>query len=287
MLCVPQIFDAASEMNVYDASRANATGDTSSRLASLRSAIGTAYLSYSASAAASELTPILAKEDSANAAALRTNYPKVRSGVQKDIGTELLRRSKKCCLCGHAPSGQLDHHLPKTIFPEFSVLTFNLVPACAGCNYKKLECYRRPDGGPAFLHAYRDLLPTTEAFLVADVYVGETIAADFRVVQTPSISIAKFATLQHHFDILGLANLYGESATELLGEKLTPLYEYFDEGGAVLVQEHLRRDARGVARRHGLNHWKRAVLDALANDSDFCDRGFAVLGDRDEPALTI
>jgi len=285
MLWRPQLFDAAKEMAIFDAACTNASSATSSRLAALRPDVMNAYASYGHSVSPSDLTPILAEDDKANAAALRTNYPKLRSGVQRDIGAELLRRSKKCCLCGHAPSGQLDHYLPKTLFPEFSILTINLIPVCADCNYKKLDYFRRADGGPAFLHAYRDPLPETEPFLVVDISIGVTVAADFRVVQTTSITTLQFATLQHHFNSLRLADLYGESATELMGEKLTPIYEYFDEGGAEFVQHYLRRDARGAARRHGLNHWKRALLDALADDAGFCGGGFATLGDRGELPL--
>ncbi|WP_188897581.1 hypothetical protein [Microlunatus endophyticus] len=273
-------------MAVFDAARANASGDTSVRLATLRRDVCAAYTSYAGSGAASDLTPVLAKADALNAAALRRNYPKIRSGVEKEVGARLLSRSRKCCLCGHAPSAQLDHHLPKTTFPEFSVLTFNLIPVCADCNFKKRELYRRSDGGPAFLHAYRDPLPTTEAFLVADISISVTVAADFRVVQTPSIADPAFATLQHHFESLDLADLYGELATELMGEKLTPIYEYYDEGGAGLVQRYLQRDALGALRRHGLNHWKRVLLDALADDTDFCDGGFTHLGDREELPLS-
>lgn len=280
MLSKPQTFDGAREMAIFDATRANASGDASRRLAALRGEISAAYASYAQSVSPSGLTPILAQDDEANAAALRTNYPKLRSGVQRNTGAELLRRSKKCCLCGHAPSGQLDHHLPKTAFPEFSILTMNLIPVCADCNHKKRELFRRSDGGPAFLHAYRDPLPDTEAFLVVDVAIEETVAADFRVVQTASITASEFATLQHHFKSLELADLYGELATELMGEKLTPIYEYFDEGGAEVVRHYLRLDARGAARRHGLNHWKRALLDALADDTEFCGGGFAALGGR-------
>lgn len=287
MLSYAQTFDAANEMAVFDATRANARREPYRRLAALRADIEHAYACYDKSVSPSDLTPILAQDDEANAAALRANYPKLRSGIQKKIGARILSRSKKCCMCGHAPSGQLDHHLPKAEFPEFSVLTMNLIPVCADCNHKKDETFRRADGGPAFLHAYRDSLPASESFLVVDVSIAETVAADFRVVQTESITASAFVTLQCHFQSLGLADLYGELATELMTEKLTPIYEYFDEGGVKVVEKYLRRDARGAARTHGLNHWKRALLDALADDERFCGGGFTALGDRDELPLDM
>lgn len=41
-----------------------------------------------------------------------------------------------CSLCGSPASGTLDHFLPKTIFPEYSFYSKNLIPACA-CNISK------------------------------------------------------------------------------------------------------------------------------------------------------
>lgn len=282
MLSVPRAFDATEELAVYDATRANADAAYSDLLEALRERVAGAYGAYSSSDSLCELSSIVTDLDGAPAKALKSNYPKLRTGVRKEIGAEVLRRSKKCCLCGHAPAGQLDHHLPKQLFPEFSALTLNLVPVCAVCNHAKSDTYRRDDGGASFLHAYRDALPEDEYFLRAEIVVGPTVTAAFRVVQPQSMPDALFATLENHFNALKLAETYGELSAEVLVEKLTPLYEYRDEGGSAAVQRYLLREARGIAHRHGLNHWEHVLLAALANDDRFCDGGFEILGERDE-----
>ncbi|WP_138945350.1 hypothetical protein [Plantibacter sp. M259] len=96
------------------------------------------------------------------------------------------------------------------------------------------------------------------------------------------MSDSTFATLTSHFEALALAELYGELATELMVEKLTPFYEYFDNGGGEAVAQYLRSEARGVVREYGLNHWKPVLLGALAGSELFCDGGFTALGSRDE-----
>ncbi|MEN8415941.1 hypothetical protein [Acinetobacter radioresistens] len=43
---------------------------------------------------------------------------------------------KVCSLCGSPAAGTLDHFLPKDIYPEFSIFSKNLIPACK-CNFSK------------------------------------------------------------------------------------------------------------------------------------------------------
>lgn len=43
---------------------------------------------------------------------------------------------KTCSLCGSPAAGTLDHFLPQDIYPEFSIYSKNLVPACK-CNSSK------------------------------------------------------------------------------------------------------------------------------------------------------
>lgn len=282
MRSIPHTFDLAEELEVYDATRENAEEPTFTRLVSLRSQVSAAYGAYASAASTSNLTTIIEPLGGVDAQALKSNYPKLRSGVRKDLGVKILKRSKKCLLCWHAPAGQLDHHLPKALFPEFAVLTHNLIPVCAYCNRTKTDSYQRADGGPSFLHAYRDLLPRDEQYLWAQISVGDTVAAEFRVVRSATMSEPVFATLEHHFDALDLRNIYGDLASELMAEKLTPVYEDFDAGGPNAVKRYLLKETRGAMRKHGVNHWKPVLLSALAFDATFCDGGFVVLGERDE-----
>lgn len=42
-----------------------------------------------------------------------------------------------CPLCGNSALGTVEHYLPKTPFPEFSVFSFNLFPSCSACNQRR------------------------------------------------------------------------------------------------------------------------------------------------------
>lgn len=287
MRFLPQALDLAEEMALFDETGANARRPRRDRLVGLRDQVSDAYARYPTPGNYVDFASFVADLRSEDAEALKSNYSRFRANARKDLGPDLLSRSKTCCLCWQAPSGQLDHHLPQSLFPEFAVLTLNLIPVCGPCNHAKGDSYRRDDGGPAYLHAYRDFLPLDEQFLVSEINVGVTVTADFRVVRTPKVSEQIFATLEHHFQELQLADTYGILATEAMMEKLTPVYEYFDEGGAARVALYLRAEARGVVKARGLNHWRSVLLNALAEDLAFCGGGFASLGSRDESIFDL
>ncbi|GAA0291595.1 HNH endonuclease [Pseudomonas rhodesiae] len=42
-----------------------------------------------------------------------------------------------CPMCGNSAIGTVEHYLPKTYFPEFTVFSWNLVPSCNTCNQKR------------------------------------------------------------------------------------------------------------------------------------------------------
>ena len=51
-----------------------------------------------------------------------------------------LRKSDElpyCPMCGNTGRDALDHYLAKADYPEFAILSFNLVPTCTACNSKR------------------------------------------------------------------------------------------------------------------------------------------------------
>jgi len=60
-----------------------------------------------------------------------------------------------CPMCGSMGTGTLDHLLPKAKYPQFSILSINLVPACHTCNNKRGEALTGR-GGERVLHPYFD-----------------------------------------------------------------------------------------------------------------------------------
>jgi len=64
-----------------------------------------------------------------------------------------------CPMCGSLKSGTLDHIYSKTRFPEFSVFSRNLVPAC-DCNTLRNQVLAGNAPGERLLHPYFDAVMT-------------------------------------------------------------------------------------------------------------------------------
>lgn len=64
-----------------------------------------------------------------------------------------------CPACGEdGTPNTLDHYLPKTYFPEFSIHLRNLIPMCDICQGIKLETYVDTNGFRKYLHPYFDII---------------------------------------------------------------------------------------------------------------------------------
>src|SRR5699024_4855684 len=208
---------------------------------------------------------------------LRSNYKVLRSGALVAEGAEILARSRICCLCGLRSTAELDHYLPKEIFPEFATHTLNLVPACGVCNKRKGEAYKTSAGTLAFIHAYLDELPAKEAFLTATLSFDRAVLPSFQIIRTRGMTHDMFSILTSQFNHFELDKFYSEEAIELLTEKYFAIEEYFSNGGATAVKKYLHREAQSMTRHWGRNHWKPVILAAAAESEDFCGDKYKLL----------
>lgn len=80
---------------------------------------------------------------------------------QYEILEELRRKHGLlfCPSCGEpGKPGTLDHYLPKSVFPELSVVIANLTPMCAECQQSKSDDYVDENGNKLFIHPYFDAI---------------------------------------------------------------------------------------------------------------------------------
>jgi hypothetical protein len=176
----------------------------------------------------------------------------------------------RCPLCDQGRATTLDHYLPQSLFPEFSILPLNLVPACGDCNRNKSATYAQAGVG-LFLHAYLDQIPDSR-FLFAEVWVeNRIIAVDFSVNPSRSLSGDLRQRIVTHYKELNLATLYRVEAVNEISERTGRIKGMVDEGALVKdVSDYLRLEAESVAEAKGHNHWRYALLDAMAQNDDVC-----------------
>lgn len=128
--------------------------------------------------------------------ALQTHYERPPKDLallseMRDVGSPDV-----CPMCGSLHTGTLDHVLPKGIYPEFSVFTRNLVPACI-CNSKRSTTHKGLSAGERVLHPYFDDVLTDR--LISCELTGhlETPAIQLRLVCG---NIPKRSAVRFHMD---------------------------------------------------------------------------------------
>ncbi len=179
--------------------------------------------------------------------------------------------NQRCPLCGIGTVNTLDHFLPKTQFPVFSVTPSNLIPACAWCQWEKRDYYSATSGGQ-ILHPYFDDFNTDE-WLVADVVVG--CPAAFRFYSSPPNhwSAPKRARASTHLKQLKLPSLFSSNAGSRLSEIRSRLAILRQKGGAAAVRNHLEEELASIEAEHK-NSWVAAMYRAAAKSDWFCQGGF-------------
>lgn len=88
-------------------------------------------------------------------AALKIHYQNPPNGLEIIQTIRNLASPTVCPMCGSPKPSQVDHVVPKDIYPEFSFYSRNLVPAC-DCNGLKKLIFKGEHPGERILHPYYD-----------------------------------------------------------------------------------------------------------------------------------
>lgn len=260
-----------------------ATTDQSlhARLAAIAVPLATAGATYQANAAAAslnlvprvpdvgevtkpELTGLYEAHMSKTKGAARAVYDRIRNAAPNN----------RCPLCGVGNVAHCDHHLPKSRYPDLSILPINLVPACHFCNYKKREKYPASAGQQTF-HPYFDHHLLADAWVRATLNPGPPPALVFDTNPPPAWPPLDHERVRRHFDACGLAITFTTNANDELPILRDRLILQANRGGAAAVQQFLNdeRDLHSIRP----NSWQSATYRALAADPWFVNGGYLTI----------
>lgn len=220
-----------------------------------------------------EVTPLL------DADLMSTIYKRhfVRAGSPSRPLYEQIRMAPEhgiCPLCGQRVVASLDHYLPKSHYPQLTLTPINLVPACSDCNKSKLA--QAPQNAQEqSLHPYFDDLGN-ERWLVAEVRPSVPPTISFGVRPPAAWSEVLAGRVVHHFQMMGLAELYAAQAASELADISYALADLGNSAGTDGVCAHLERELRSRAARDA-NSWKTALYEALACSEWFCTEGYRLI----------
>lgn len=172
-----------------------------------------------------------------------------------------------CPLCSQIPVTTLDHYLPKSRYPAYSIYPRNLVPACIRCNTNKLA---KSEG--LTLHPYYDNLEGLEWLRCSMQLVRDEIVLVY-CVNNHIASPALRGRMINHLRDLGIAELYQASAISHLIEIREQLMMLGRDGGSGAVGEYLEEGLN--TRKHAsLNSWATALYAEISSCQWFIDGGY-------------
>lgn len=208
-----------------------------------------------------ELTGLYETHLSKTKGAARAVYDRIRNAAPNN----------RCPLCGVGNVAHCDHHLPKSRYPDLSILPINLVPACHFCNDKKRAKYPITVGQQTF-HPYFDQHLLTAAWVRATLHPGPPLVLVFDTAPPPTWSAIDRDRVRRHFDACGLAITFTTNANDELPILRDRLILQANRGGPVAVQQFLdeERDLHSVRP----NSWQYATYRALAADAWFISGGY-------------
>lgn len=181
----------------------------------------------------------------------------------------MLAPQSRCPYCGFGQVSTLDHFLPKSYYPAFSVLPVNLVPSCKDCNTGKGSGKLKENTQVAHPYFESDQV---EKDLWLHVVVRHTSPASVEyVIQTPVNWPADLAVrVENHFRDLNLALRYGVEA----GREVISIASYLGKlNTPATVRKHLQITSEAEMELHK-NSWEAALYAALAASEWYCDGGW-------------
>ncbi len=165
-----------------------------------------------------------------------------------------------CPYCNLDSTYQLDHFLPKSEYPEFSLYGPNLLPICGRCNQIKLNSIVTPEGHRIFL------IPSDDEFLRKDLLLATLEMTPephftFRVDPAAPLTADERDQVERHFERLQLALRFRRRANALL----VPLRTAVRKGGSRerVARKLILSTIRNAASSAPNNGWELAMSRAI------------------------
>ncbi len=203
------------------------------------------------------------------------DYYMVKKPSARKIYDEIKISAKdKCPYCGGIGRPEtVDHYLPKSKFPQFSVLPINLLPCCRDCNSGSKKAAVATTKNTQSIHPYMD---------AAHFFDQQWIKA--RVIQGTPCSLQYFVDppvhwdqidkdrVGQHFEDFELARRYRLQASEELTTVIDKRKKIMRRWKPNIFREDL--ESVGDGDKLFANHWKKVMYQSLSEDIWFCQNPF-------------
>ena len=249
---------------------------TKDALSRMRMRVESAYASYSASAPLFTGLAPLVNKGSTDYSRLYSQYDLMASEPRPDYDALLSRlASALCSYCLDGEVTNLDHLVPRTAHPEFSILPINLIPVCGRCN--QIKSFPFVSGPRAPLHPFFDRNLPHCIWSVSLSHVAPDPDVRYSLVTPTSGDLGLTVRVWEHARRLRLPERFRTAALGEMTEAADVTKMLIDAGAPVadVLASHAESKARARRdRRAGVNHWKTVLYEALESDVAFASTGY-------------
>lgn len=263
---------------IYDEIAESKKDPRKTRLKNLKPTIGSCYTSYinSFNTILSYNSPLFSNEQEKDLKHCYDSKTTRLSTLKTDIKKQTIKilKEKLCPYCLVDTPATYDHYLPKEEYPEFSVLSNNLIMACAECNQKKNDYWKYDNNqSRAILHFYLDIIPNTQ-FLFADLIYTKGNVPIIKYSTNYNILPANIKPIvEGHFNRLELLAKYSDHLDRVLTELMDRRAEehHFHTLTTPQIICLLQGISTQLKNRLGNNYWKAIAYDAISRHKQFLD----------------
>lgn len=173
-----------------------------------------------------------------------------------------------CPYCTINSVKTIDHYLPKSEYPSYSITPVNLVPSCTDCNFEKKLSYPTTSNNQTF-HPYFDKVDN-ELWIKAELMHTTPLSFQFEVIRPGDWDELTFDRAKSHFKSYNINQLFSNEANrELRGmqEKWNSLFIKDRSEFKAYLEEIYSSCRNGL----GLIDWKTLMYQELSTNEWFLE----------------
>lgn len=173
------------------------------------------------------------------------------------------------CLIGDS-SESFDHYLPQTVFPEFSILSNNLIPCCSKCNSIKSDQWKDLGATRNILNFYYDPIPAQQFLQCSIAFRRNTPRVQFSIINPGAVINAPlFRIIERHYQRLGLIERFKQKSNSEITNVANTMRQLIGVYTRAQASQFLLEDATQMKLSYGNNYWKALLKEAMANSVPF------------------
>lgn len=203
------------------------------------------------------------------------NYRLVQKEDGRDYYDKLISKAPfgLCPICSVRIADTLDHFLPKSKYPIYSVTPLNLSPACTNCNKDKKTDYPTSSNNQLLSPYYDDI--ESDLWLSAKVVRTSPFSFNFFVLPPNSWDVILKERVVNHFDCYKLNILYSSHACQ----ELRSITKTLKRKRSVSIEEveFFLNESYEDRLDLGMNSWQTVFYKTLLEDNWFCDEGINII----------